>query len=113
MITVCYSISLLLLPHHPRSLHDQLSILLLTFTTTIIRSELLTFLFPLTLILILKKRLTIKSAVVSGAIGGFVGLGMTVGTDRWFYGEWVWSEVQAVVFNVVEGKSSEWGVSLW
>jgi alpha-1,6-mannosyltransferase len=32
--------------------------------------------------------------------------------DSFFWGRWTWPEFEALVFNVVQGKSEEWGVSL-
>lgn len=36
---------------------------------------------------------------------------MSTLVDSFFWGRWTWPEMEAILFNVVEGKSEEWGVS--
>lgn len=129
--TVTVAFSLLIRPKpnpHKRS-SLSLPLILLTLPTTLLRSELL---LPL-LALIIHHILTsgrasflpaLRRVILSGMVGGFGGLVVGLGVDGWMWGprgggakvEWWrwlrWPELEAVVFNVVEGKSAEWGVSL-
>ncbi|CDZ96978.1 Protein involved in dolichol pathway for N-glycosylation (mannosyltransferase family) [Phaffia rhodozyma] len=85
---------------------------LLTATASIVRAELVLLLAPLTIILIFTRRISIGGALGWGAIGGFGGTGATLLFDslywRWHF---LWPELYSIYYNVVLGKSADWGVS--
>ena len=89
------------------------AIAILAWSCSVIRSELALLLGPITIYLLLARRISIVNAIIAGFTGGAGGAVMSVLVDSYFWGRWTWPEMQAVVFNVVEGKSDEWGVSLW
>lgn len=43
-------------------------------------------------------------------VGTVVGVLVTVLVDSYFWGEWVWPELESFMYNVVNGNASEWGV---
>lgn len=67
-----------------------------------------------------KWRSTIKFIVILAG-SGLLAIATTVGLDTYMWGRaydirrggLLWPELEAVLFNVVEGKSAEWGVSAW
>jgi len=90
------------------------AIALLTATTVILRLELLPLLGSIALQqvaldnglfwVITKKCISI----------GILALSTTVSLDSYFWKRWpLWPEGVALVYNVVEGKSKDWGVSPW
>ena len=87
------------------------AIAILSWSCSVIRSELALLLGPLTVYLLLTRRITTMNAIMAGFVGGAGGAIMSGMVDSYFWGRWTWPEMEAVVFNVVEGKSEEWGVS--
>ena len=107
----------------------QWAIALLTFTTVIFRSELLLLLGPLALQASFRY-VSLYDVLKTGVIAGLASAGellhvsspwgradsrsvITVLIDSYFWQQWpLWPELYGVYFNVILGKSSEWGVSL-
>lgn len=48
--------------------------------------------------------------LVGGTITGLVA---TILVDSYFWGRWIVPELESFVFNIVDGKSAEWGVEPW
>jgi hypothetical protein len=90
----------------------SVGITILSFTCSIVRSELALLLGPLTLYLLVMRQTMIDRAFLAGLTGGGGGAILSLLIDSFFWGRWTWPEMEAVIFNVVEGKSEEWGVSL-
>lgn len=88
------------------------AVTILALTTSIIRSELALFLGALSLYLLITRKISLLNLVTSGLIGGGGGAVLSTVVDSFFWGRWTWPEFEAIVFNVVQGKSEEWGVSL-
>ncbi|KAI0750080.1 Alg9-like mannosyltransferase family-domain-containing protein [Daedaleopsis nitida] len=87
------------------------AIALLTFATVVFRSELLLLVGPLALQAILRYT-SLYSVVKTGLIAGSLSVALTVVVDSYFWQHWpLWPELYGVYFNVVQGKSSDWGVS--
>lgn len=38
---------------------------------------------------------------------------VSIPVDSLFWQRWTWPEAESILFNVVEGKSSDWGVRLF
>ncbi|CAE6427180.1 unnamed protein product [Rhizoctonia solani] len=93
-------------------------IILCFFGTTaiIFRSELMLLLLPTFPLVLFRYSVPLKFLVPMGlsfAIGSFAS---TVIIDSYFWNEWsppLWPELSGILFNVYEGKSSEWGISPW
>lgn len=113
-----------------RSVHVAIS--LLTFATVVFRSELLMLLGPLVLQALLSGSTTFKNVIKVGLISGIASVGLwyrrichctftliystalTVSVDSYFWQRYpLWPELYGVYFNVVQGKSSDWGVSVF
>lgn len=72
----------------------------------------------------LSGRVSFSRAVILGATSCALGAALSISVDSYFWsfvardrlpglGRYVWPEVSALFFNVVEGRSSEWGVAPW
>lgn len=84
---------------------------LLAFAAIVFRAELAILLATLTLSLLIFKRLSIFKAVKSIAIYTAIGGLLSLAVDSYFWQKpLVIPEIQGFLFNVVNGKSSEWGV---
>jgi alpha-1,6-mannosyltransferase len=49
--------------------------------------------------------------LTDGFFASVFSLSLTVGIDRWFWKGWIWPEFNSFVYNAIEGKSANWGVS--
>ncbi|WBW72106.1 dolichyl pyrophosphate Man7GlcNAc2 alpha-1,6-mannosyltransferase Alg12 [Schizosaccharomyces osmophilus] len=87
------------------------SISVLVFAAVIVRSEIFLLLSVLSLCLLGQRRVHLVRLFVIGVLSSATALAFTVFIDSWFWGTWCWPELQAFAFNVLEGKSSEWGTS--
>ncbi|KAM5539258.1 hypothetical protein V8D89_007131 [Ganoderma adspersum] len=86
------------------------AIALLTFATIVFRSELLLLLGPLALQSILRYT-SLYSVIKVGLISGIISAAITVLVDSYFWQQWpLWPELYGIYFNVIQGKSAEWGV---
>lgn len=91
----------------------RLSLGLLTVAGVIFRSELALLVATQTLFSLLSRQIKLQDAVFAGLIGLGIGLLTTVCVDTLFWGRLIWPELDAFLFNVISGQSSEWGVDPW
>jgi alpha-1,6-mannosyltransferase len=90
----------------------QRSLTSLTILGIVFRSEIAPLLATHVLALLAMRRIVLKEAIVSGAIGVVTGLLLTVPLDSFFWNKYPeWPELTSFLFNVIQGKSSDWGVS--
>ncbi|KAI0094379.1 Alg9-like mannosyltransferase family-domain-containing protein [Irpex rosettiformis] len=93
-----------------RDIH--LAIALLTFTAVVFRAEILLLLGPVVLQALWQGYTKFWRVVKVGLISGAVSIALTVTVDSFFWQQWpLWPELYGIYFNVVQGKSAEWGVS--
>ncbi|KAJ5303363.1 hypothetical protein N7476_010162 [Penicillium atrosanguineum] len=93
---------------------SRLSLILLTMAGVIFRSELAVLVATQTLFLLITRQARFfQDAVYAGIVGLFTALTATVITDSFFWDRLVWPELDAFLFNVVSGQSSEWGTDPW
>ena len=91
---------------------DRQALIVWTVLGIVFRSELAILLGAHTIWLFLCRRLSIKDIVVSGLSGLAIGLGLTVSLDSFFWQQFPsWPELTSFLFNVMEGKSVDWGTS--
>ncbi|KIM42281.1 glycosyltransferase family 22 protein [Hebeloma cylindrosporum] len=84
----------------------------LTLTTVVFRAEVALLLAPLCLQLLYKKQISFLSLVKVGLVSGLFSLALTLVVDSYFWNAYpLWPEFSGIYFNVVEGKSAEWGTS--
>ncbi|KAF8910420.1 GPI mannosyltransferase [Gymnopilus junonius] len=96
----------------PSIRHLSLAIALLTSTTVIFRAEALLLLAPLALQLLYTHQISFPKLIKVGLISGLISLSLTVLVDSYFWDQFpLWPEFSGIYFNVVQGKSSEWGTS--
>ncbi|KAI4731081.1 hypothetical protein E4T49_01356 [Aureobasidium sp. EXF-10728] len=93
----------------------RLALYLLTASGIIFRSEIAILLAMQTLYLLLQGRTSlVKEVIPAGLFGLVIGLGVTVSVDSYFWQRFpLWPEWIGFVYNTVQGKSSDWGVSPW
>lgn len=110
----------------------KLGIYLLTFTAVVFRAEIALLLFFVTLQLLVTRRLSLfKDVILAGFVGGVVGLTVTLSIDSYFWQSQneearifttpfltertglIWPELSGFLYNAIDNKSSEWGVSVW
>ncbi|EFP77688.2 dolichyl-P-Man:Man(7)GlcNAc(2)-PP-dolichol alpha-1,6-mannosyltransferase, variant 2 [Puccinia graminis f. sp. tritici] len=85
----------------------------LTIAAVIFRLELVALLAPIVLLSLISKRVTFWQLVSRGFLVTFAGLEMTLPIDSYFWQKLTWPEGASLIFNVLEGKSAEWGVMPW
>ncbi|KAG9655579.1 glycosyltransferase family 22 protein, partial [Aureobasidium melanogenum] len=93
----------------------RLALYLLTASGIIFRSEIAILLAMQTLYLLLQGRTSLVNEVIpAGLFGVIIGLGITVSVDSYFWQRFpLWPEWIGFVYNTIQGKSSDWGVSPW
>ncbi|KAF8175824.1 alpha-1,6-mannosyltransferase subunit [Pholiota molesta] len=88
------------------------AISLLTFTAVVFRAEVALLLGPLCLHLLITRRITFSKLIRIGLVSGLVSLALTVLVDSYFWKKpLLWPEFSGIYFNVIQGKSAEWGTS--
>ncbi|KAI0351772.1 hypothetical protein OH77DRAFT_1506366 [Trametes cingulata] len=88
------------------------AIALLVFAAAVFRGELLLLLGPLVLQAIVRQYTSVSEVIKVGVIAGALSVTLTVAVDSYFWQRWpLWPELYGIYFNVVEGKSADWGVS--
>ena len=94
------------------ALEESRAITLLTFLAVTLRSELAILLATHCLLLLLMRRLTIFDVLESGLFGSIGGLLVTIPLDTfmWQSRTPLWPEMNAFLFNVLQGHSVDWGV---
>lgn len=85
------------------------AILICSFASVVLRLELIGLTFGFAVSAYALKKIAIIDIVKFGIIGSFIGLGLSLGIDSHFWGEWCIPELDSFLFNVVEGNSSDWG----
>ncbi|TNY20313.1 Alg9-like mannosyltransferase family-domain-containing protein, partial [Rhodotorula diobovata] len=107
------SLSSVTKPRPSTRTHLLAAFALLTFAAVVVRLELAALLAPFALEHLARGLVGWRELLVTGvgAAAASLALSFVVDTHFWLSPTWLWPEGQAFLFNVVEGKSSEWGVS--
>ncbi|KAI0671330.1 Alg9-like mannosyltransferase family-domain-containing protein [Trametes maxima] len=88
------------------------AIALLTFAGVVFRGELALLLAPLALQAVVRRYTSTSNLIKVGLISGVLSIALTMSVDSYFWRRWpLWPELYGIYFNVVEGKSADWGVS--
>ncbi|PPQ92580.1 hypothetical protein CVT25_007272 [Psilocybe cyanescens] len=88
------------------------AISLLTFTGVVLRAEVALLLGPLSLQLLYSRQVSLFRLLKVGLISALLSLCMTLVVDSFFWDSYpLWPEFSGIYFNVIKGKSSEWGTS--
>ncbi|KAG8762839.1 dolichyl-P-Man:Man(7)GlcNAc(2)-PP-dolichol alpha-1,6-mannosyltransferase [Ceratobasidium sp. 423] len=85
-------------------------------TAIIFRSELVLLFAPILPLALFRYKVPLGFLVPMGLAYALGGLASTIFIDSYFWNTWdppLWPELSGILFNVYEGKSSEWGTSPW
>ena len=87
----------------------------MTAAAVIFRSEIAILLGAESLLLLFHGKVSLlRDTIYAGILGSGISLILTVVVDSYFWRKFpLWPEWAAFYFNVVEGKSSDWGTSPW
>lgn len=93
----------------------QLSLGLLTIAGVIFRSELALLVANMTLVYVASLKLSLQYTIIPvGIASALLGLLVSVPVDSYLWQRFlIWPELDALLYNTVEGKSSDWGTSPW
>lgn len=87
----------------------ELAVFVLSATAIVFRLELAALAAGLVLFAFIYKKVELFRAIKFGFMGAGIAIGVSMTVDSYFWGEWGVPEVDAFIFNVVLGKSSQWG----
>ncbi|KAH9481156.1 putative Dol-P-Man:Man(7)GlcNAc(2)-PP-Dol alpha-1,6-mannosyltransferase [Psilocybe cubensis] len=88
------------------------AVTLLTFVGVVLRAEVALFLGPFALQLLISRQIPLLRLLKVGFISALISLLLTLFVDSYFWNKsLLWPEFSGIYFNVIEGKSSEWGTS--
>ncbi|PVG04260.1 hypothetical protein CPB86DRAFT_868979 [Serendipita vermifera] len=91
---------------------SEIAVVLLTFAAVVFRAELAVYLAVYGFFVLLRSRVKFKRLFFIGICTAGASIVFTVCIDSYFWQrKWMWPELQGLNFNVVEGKSIEWGTS--
>ncbi|KAG7089167.1 hypothetical protein E1B28_010872 [Marasmius oreades] len=95
----------------PRNVYTAIS--LLTFAGVVYRAELALLLAPISLQALYQGSCSLTGLAKCGIITGAVSIALTASVDTYFWQSPnpLWPELSGLYFNVIQGKSSEWGTS--
>ncbi|KAJ7033374.1 glycosyltransferase family 22 protein [Mycena alexandri] len=87
------------------------AISLLVFSAVVFRAEIAALAGALALQSIVLGHTSFWRVFKVCAVSGVASIALTVGVDSYFWAQpYLWPEWQSIYFNVVEGKSAEWGI---
>ncbi|KAF9260107.1 hypothetical protein L218DRAFT_962889 [Marasmius fiardii PR-910] len=98
---------------NPTSRSVYAAVSLLTFAGVVYRAELALLLAPISLQALYQRNCSLNGLVKCGIITGVVSIALTTSVDTYFWQapNLLWPELSGLYFNVIQGKSSEWGTS--
>jgi alpha-1,6-mannosyltransferase len=93
----------------------RLALYLLTLAAVIFRSEIAVLLATHILFHLIRRRISLTKEIIPAVFAGsLVGLAITVYIDSYFWQSFpLWPEFTGFFYNIVHGKSSNWGTSPW
>ena len=93
----------------------QISLGLVTLAGVIFRAELVVLVLHMTIIFAFSLKLSLRNTIIpAGIASATIGIVISVFADSFFWQRFpLWPELDALLFNIVQGKSSDWGVSPW
>ncbi|TEB33463.1 alpha-1,6-mannosyltransferase subunit [Coprinellus micaceus] len=96
----------------PSETRVSATVAVLTFAAAVFRGELALYLAPLCLFELTSRHISLTQLLKVGVVSGLVSATLTISIDSYFWQQpLLWPEFSGIFFNVVQGKSSEWGVS--
>lgn len=89
------------------------SIVWMTVAAFVFRCDVLILLFTFGMTLLIRREIGIVQGIKTGIITVFVSLVITVPFDSIMWHRFVWPEGEVFLFNVVQNKSSDYGILPW
>lgn len=86
------------------------AITVLSFAAVVFRIELIALVFAVAVALSMYSRITSPQLIKAGMKGAIFGAILSGVIDSYFWGRFTIPELESFLFNVVHGKSAEWGV---
>jgi alpha-1,6-mannosyltransferase len=90
---------------------NRIGISLLVFAGVIFRSEIALLLFVQLGYLLVQFRIPLRTVIYTGLTSFVLAQAISIPIDSYLWQRLVWPELSAFLFNVVQGKSGEWGTS--
>lgn len=89
------------------------AVALMVFCTTVFRCDVVILLFTFGVTLLIRREISIIRALKVGLGAAIISLILTVPLDSIMWRRPLWPEGEVLLFNTLENKSSEYGVSHW
>ncbi len=89
------------------------AVVLMVFCTVVFRCDVLILLFTFGITLLIRREISIFEAVKTGFMTVITSLLLSVPFDSIMWQRLLWPEGEVLLFNTVENKSNEYGVSPW
>jgi alpha-1,6-mannosyltransferase len=89
------------------------SVVLMVFCTAVFRCDVLILLFTFGLTLLIRREISIVEAIKTGLSTVLASIVLTVPFDTIMWQRPLWPEGEVLLFNTVENKSSDYGISPW
>lgn len=96
---------------HNMQKKQSLGIFLFVFSGVVFRSEIAVLLFIQLSSLFIQSRISLQTLVPAGIVSALVALAVSVPIDSYFWQKPIWPELAGFYYNVIQGKSADWGTS--
>jgi alpha-1,6-mannosyltransferase len=89
------------------------SVVLMVFCTAIFRCDVLILLFTFGVALLIRREINIIDAIKTGLMTVIISVVLTAPFDSIMWERPIWPEGEVLLFNTLENKSSDYGISPW
>ncbi|TQS35685.1 hypothetical protein Golomagni_03887 [Golovinomyces magnicellulatus] len=86
-------------------------IFLMIFAATVFRSEVVILLFSQLLNLLLHAKISLQAIIPICIKSASISVLITIAVDSYFWQHLLWPELTGFYFNIIQGKSSDWGIT--
>ncbi|RKF81403.1 Dol-P-Man:Man-PP-Dol alpha-1,6-mannosyltransferase [Golovinomyces cichoracearum] len=91
--------------------HLRRGIFLMIFAATVFRSEIMILLFSQLLNLLLHDKISLRAMIPLCIKSASISILITITVDSYFWQHLLWPELTGFYFNIIQGKSSDWGIT--
>lgn len=92
---------------------DFISITVLAFAGLVVRCDTILIVIPMGILMVFVERIRIVKAVAVSVVASLSSIAASLAIDSWFWGRWCWPEMEVLLFNTIQNRSGDWGVSPW
>ncbi|TVY33942.1 Dol-P-Man:Man(7)GlcNAc(2)-PP-Dol alpha-1,6-mannosyltransferase, partial [Lachnellula subtilissima] len=96
---------------HGESRGVKKAMFLFVFAGVVFRSEIALLLATQLLVLLVQRKVSLKSIIPAGITSALVALAISVPVDSYFWQKPLWPELWGFYYNAIQGKSADWGTS--